>query len=94
MPLTGAELDIVNALAWPLPADRRSEFALAVEAATLAWPEQARGPGLVHRIGADLQKRFWDAPPKPSSPQHLNDRKLRSVARSTALPTRVRSDAR
>jgi hypothetical protein len=72
MPLTGAELDIVNALAWPLPAARRGEFAMAVEGALQSWPEAARGPGLVHRLGADLQKRFWDGQqPQPEpGPQH------------------------
>jgi hypothetical protein len=75
MALSGVEFEIVDALAWPLPRDRRGDFHSAVEHALLAWPEQARGAGLTHRIAADLQKRFFDPPPKVSTPQLFNKRK-------------------
>jgi hypothetical protein len=61
MPLTGVELEIVSALATPLPPDRRADFAMAIETALRAWPEQAHGPGLVHRIAVGPAARFLHA---------------------------------
>jgi hypothetical protein len=91
MSLTGVELDVIENLAWPLPAASRRPFINAVVAALQAYP--VHGVGLAHRIGVELQRSFF-TPPKPSSPQHLNDRKLRSVARSTGISSHVRRDAR
>jgi hypothetical protein len=77
MPLSGVEYEIASALAAPLPRSQRENFLVAIEGELQAWPEQARGPGLVHRVAANLQKRFFDAPPRPSpAPQHFNARRF------------------
>jgi hypothetical protein len=75
MSLTGVELEIVSALATPLPPDRRADFATAIETALRAWPEQAHGPGLVHRIAVGLQRDFYTPPKLSPAPQFFNSRK-------------------
>jgi hypothetical protein len=77
MSLTSAELEIVAALALPLPADRRADFATAVEDALRSWPEQAHGPGLVHRLACQLQRDYLDPPRVTAQPQFFNARKPR-----------------
>jgi hypothetical protein len=74
MPLAGVEFEIACALAAPLPSWQRENFMRAIEDALRAWPEAARGPGLVHRLGADLQRKFFDAPVRVSRPQHSRKR--------------------
>lgn len=57
--LSDAELDAVMNAARPLQPQARSEFLRA-----LAAVENQRqfGPGLVHRVARDLQRRYFDPP--------------------------------
>ena len=57
--LTDSELDAVLAAARPLPVERRDAFLQAV-AAELRGREV--GPGLVHRVVAQVQREFFDTP--------------------------------
>jgi hypothetical protein len=63
--LTDSELDAVMAACRPLPVERRDDFLKAV-AAELDGREL--GPGLVHRICGEVQRRFWVPPEVPHTP--------------------------
>jgi hypothetical protein len=71
--LTGAELEIVFALAAPLPSDRRGA---AVEDGLRACPEAAHGPGLAHRVACELQRNFFTPPARIPRPQFFNRRRF------------------
>ena len=59
--LSDSELDAVMAAARPLDRDQRDQFLQAV-AVELRKAGGAVGPGTVHRICAELQRRFMLAP--------------------------------
>lgn len=63
--LTDCEMDALMAAAHPLPPDRRGPF-LEAAAAALAGAGAELGPGLTHRIVAQIQRQFWDAPILPA----------------------------
>jgi hypothetical protein len=58
--LTDSELDAVMAAARPLPVARRDAFLQEV-AAELRHCNEI-GPGVVHRVCAETQRRFFDPP--------------------------------
>jgi hypothetical protein len=60
MKLTDVELQIVFAAARPLPINSRDEF-LRLVAQELA-KYTTLGTGLVHRVTAECQRRFFDPP--------------------------------
>jgi hypothetical protein len=60
--LTDAERAMLDALAAPIDANRRTEFLGAVERAIGAAAPAAVGPGLVHRIGRATQRDYFDPP--------------------------------
>jgi hypothetical protein len=68
MPLTAAEFDVVQNLAFPLPPASREAFATAVANALESYPE--RGVGLAHRVAVELQRDFFTPPAISSVPQH------------------------
>jgi hypothetical protein len=61
MPLSfsAEELDLLLALAQPIPPAQRSAFLDAVGA---ALGEQAREPGLIHQVARRVQRDFWTPP--------------------------------
>jgi hypothetical protein len=67
-PLTAAELDVVQNLAYPLPPASRAAFATAAASALEAYPE--RGVGLAHRVARALQSDFFTPPKLSPVPQH------------------------
>ena len=52
------ELQAINNLALPLPREIRGDFLQLVASRIAGCSEQARGPGLVHRIAAETQREF------------------------------------
>ena len=50
------ELDLLRTLASPLPPPERAGFLRLVSSMVAAHPPQARGPGLLHRLGVEAQK--------------------------------------
>jgi hypothetical protein len=52
------ELDLISELALPLPLAIRSDFLELVASRIEGCSEQARGPGLVYRIGAEVQREL------------------------------------
>jgi hypothetical protein len=60
--LTDSELEAVMAAAKPLAEHARSPFLAAVAEALRELGEEEIGPGLVFRVVASVQRRFWDAP--------------------------------
>ena len=58
--LTDAELDAVFAAARPLAVNRRDDFLQAVAASLRRCGEI--GPGVVHRICAEVQREHFDPP--------------------------------
>jgi hypothetical protein len=58
--LTEEETAVVLTLAAPLERGKRDAF-LAQVASTLA-KQPARGPGVVHRIGREVQREFFEPP--------------------------------
>ena len=54
------ELDILLALAAPIPEPCRSDFLETVAAELERFPE--RGDGLLHRIARDAQRKFLSPP--------------------------------
>ena len=72
MPLSfsAEELDLLLALAQPIPPAQRSAFLDAVAAAIEG---QASGPGLVHQTARRIQREFWTPPaisPNATAPVH------------------------
>ena len=57
-----AELDTIMRLAAPLEQSQRDEFLQQVAAELKALPRAARGDGSVHRVGAQIQRRFVSPP--------------------------------
>jgi hypothetical protein len=58
--LTDSELAAVMAAARPLPVHTRDAFLQSVAIALKGQSEI--GPGVVHRVCAETQRRFWDPP--------------------------------
>jgi hypothetical protein len=58
--LTDDELSAVMSAAQPLPIACRDAFLQSVANALKRYDEL--GPGLVHRVCAEQQRAFWDAP--------------------------------
>jgi hypothetical protein len=57
--LTDSELDAIMAAARPIAVARRDAFLQAVAAALNG---REIGPGVVHRVCAETQRRFFDPP--------------------------------
>jgi hypothetical protein len=76
MPLSAAELDIVESLAYPLPRASRAAFAAAVTTAVEGYPEPARGAGLTWRVACQLQRSYLDPPKVTGQSQFFNVRKF------------------
>jgi hypothetical protein len=57
--LTDVQLDVVMAAAAPLPVDRRDAFLQEVAA---ALEGHEIGDGILHRVIAEVQRKFWDPP--------------------------------
>jgi hypothetical protein len=55
---TDDEIDSLTALAATMPPAARDRFVQLVAARLPAYPPQARGPGLVHRLASELQREF------------------------------------
>jgi hypothetical protein len=62
---TDAELDILLTLAACIEPAFRNAFLRDVAGAIAQYPEQARGPGLVHREAAKLQRYYASNGPRP-----------------------------
>jgi hypothetical protein len=56
--LTDSELEIVSTMAAPLPPSQRAAFLQALADALARYAAEVRGPGLVHRVGRDVQYGF------------------------------------
>lgn len=56
--LSDAELEIVSDMAAALAPSQRAAFLQAIADALGRYPAEARGPGLVHRVGRDVQHGF------------------------------------
>jgi hypothetical protein len=69
--LTDAQMDLLTQLSLPIDVDRRPAF---LQAVSLELENAAGiGEGAVYRIGARLQRQFWQPPevsPNASAPQH------------------------
>jgi hypothetical protein len=74
MPLTGAELDVVQKLAYPLPPASRAAFTTAVVNALEAYP--VHDVGITYRIARELLPSFYRPPPPSPRPQHFNSRRF------------------
>jgi hypothetical protein len=61
MQLTDKEMAVLLTLAGPIEQSRRSEFLLEVETELQAQAGEI-GEGSVHRIGRQVQRRFFDPP--------------------------------
>jgi hypothetical protein len=55
---TDEELDSLTVLAAALPRAARDSFLQMVAGKLSAYPPEARGPGLVHRVAAEAQRDF------------------------------------
>ena len=55
---TDAEMDVLYALASALPPPARDDFLQLVASRLAGFPEEVRGPGLVHRVAAEVQRGF------------------------------------
>ena len=55
---TDEELDSLTTLAAALPPASRDGFLQLVAGKLSAYPPEARGPGLVHRLAAEAQRDF------------------------------------
>jgi hypothetical protein len=64
--LTDAELETIRSLAAAVPIEHRDNFLRAVADAISKYPEGGRGPGLMHREAAKLQRQFMTAAPGPA----------------------------
>jgi hypothetical protein len=56
--LTDEEMNSITALASALPPASRDGFLQMVAGKLSAYPPEARGPGLVHRLAAEAQRDF------------------------------------
>jgi len=54
------EKDLLLALSAPIDRQRRGEFLAAVADALANCPQP--GPGVTHRVAAQIQRRFWEPP--------------------------------
>jgi hypothetical protein len=55
---TDEEMDSLTALASALPRAARDSFLQMVAGKLSAYPPEARGPGLVHRLATEAQRNF------------------------------------
>jgi hypothetical protein len=74
MPLSfsAEEMDLLTALALPIDQKQRGAFIMAV-AQEIEASGRVGGPGLVHQVGARIQRQFWDPPqisPNATAPVH------------------------
>lgn len=60
--LTPDELQMLNALAAPIDANRRPEFLGAVTTKLEAAGPAAIGPGVLHRTARTVLRDFWSPP--------------------------------
>jgi hypothetical protein len=61
MPVLGfsdAEMDVLTALASALPSEVRDGFLQLVASQLAAYPPEARGVGLTHRVATEAQRGF------------------------------------
>jgi hypothetical protein len=72
MPLnfSAEELDLLLALARPIDQRQRDQFlqevAAEIEAAS-AQTGVGPGPGVLHRVGRVVQRKYWDPPQLPNA---------------------------
>jgi hypothetical protein len=64
--LSDAELDTILAAARPLAVDRRDAFLQSVATALAGCSEV--GPGVLHRICSEQQRRYFDPPDLSHAP--------------------------
>lgn len=63
--LSSEELDLLLELARPIDQNQRSDFLAAVAAELEAEALRTggvHGPGVAHRVGRVVQRRFWEPP--------------------------------
>jgi hypothetical protein len=60
------EMDLLLSLSQPIEPWRRTEFLTAV-AAELEASGEMDGPGVVHRVARQVQRKFWE-PPRETDP--------------------------
>jgi hypothetical protein len=60
---TDEEMDSISALASALPSFTRARFLQQLASQLALYPPQARGPGLVHRLGVEAQRQFLRSGP-------------------------------
>ena len=59
------DMALLRELSAPIDQRRRQEFLLAIAAELEASGQAGEGdvgPGLVHRVGRQVQRRFWEPP--------------------------------
>ena len=61
-----SEMSMLLTLSAPIDQRLRSQFLQEV-AQELEASGQAGGPGVVHRVGRVVQRRFWDPPQLPNA---------------------------
>ena len=64
--LTTEEMDLLLTLAAPIDQRQRDQFLQEV-AAELESSGQAGGPGVVHRVGRVVQRKYWDPRQLPNA---------------------------
>ena len=67
--LSDSELDELTSLAAAIPIEHRDGFLHAVADVIAQYPENARGPGLMHREAAKLQPYFLNPPSLGAAPR-------------------------
>jgi hypothetical protein len=77
--LSDSELDVIMAAAAPLDPGRRHDFLQAV-AAALAHHRGEIGVGVVHRVCAEVQPKFFSAPARTNPSPSKYDRVTRRSA--------------
>jgi hypothetical protein len=64
--LSDEEMSVLMSLAGPIDQQSRPKFLQEV-AQELEASGQAGGPGVVHRVGRAVQRRFWHPPQLPNA---------------------------
>ena len=67
--LSDSELDVIINLARPLEPEMRDAFLRAIATELARYQHEALGPGLVSRIGRQLQREFRETPPLNAMPR-------------------------
>jgi hypothetical protein len=60
--LSDSELDVIMNLAQPIDPELRDPFLRAVAIELARYPTEAIGPGMLNRVGRELQRQFMGAP--------------------------------